>query len=84
MDLNFESSLRDRSGWMSGGGSGLGTIGYLARLDADRSLLWVLAMGSSNPFVGVRHEGTRAVFINDRGNLLHLDLTDPALARPHR
>ncbi|MFD6280365.1 hypothetical protein ACFWFI_33110 [Streptomyces sp. NPDC060209] len=83
-DPYFESPLPDGSGWMSGGGSGLGNIGYLARLDADRSLVWVLALWSSNPFVGVRYEGTRAVFANDWGNLLQVDMTDPALARPHR
>ncbi|MFC9944686.1 hypothetical protein [Streptomyces pratensis] len=82
--LCFESPLPDGSGWMSGGGSGMGNIGYLARLDADRSLRWVLSMWSSNPFVGVRHEGTRAAFTNDWGNVLHLDLTDPALPRPCR
>ncbi|MDF6018606.1 hypothetical protein [Streptomyces sp. JH34] len=83
VDADFESPLPDGSGWMAGGGSGMGDIGYLARLGADRSLLWVLAMWSSNPFVGVRHEGTRAVFTNDWGNLLHLDLTEPAFARRH-
>ncbi|MEU1482503.1 hypothetical protein [Streptomyces sp. NPDC005752] len=80
-DLNFEHPLPDGSGWMSGGGSGTGNIGYLARLDTDRTLVWVLAMWSSNPFVGVRHEGARAVFTNDWGNLLHLDLHDPAFTR---
>ncbi|WP_103760215.1 hypothetical protein [Streptomyces sp. SM10] len=83
-DLHFESALPDGSGWMSGGGGGMGNIGYLARLDSGRSPLWVLALWSSNPFVGVRHEGTWAVFANDWGNLLHLDLADPALARPAR
>lgn len=84
VDLYFESPLPDGSGRMSGGGSGMGNIGYLARLDADGSLRWVAAMWASNPFVGVRYEGTRAVFTNDWGNLLRVDLTDPALARPNR
>ncbi|MEV8097845.1 hypothetical protein [Kitasatospora sp. NPDC085879] len=78
---NFETALPNRSGWMSGGGAdGMGNIGYLARLDADRSLRWVAVMHLSNPFVGVRYEGTNAVFTNDWGNLLRLDLTSPALA----
>ncbi|GAA3090087.1 hypothetical protein ACFQ0X_04520 [Streptomyces rectiviolaceus] len=76
----FESPLPDGAGWMSGGGSGMGNIGYLARLDADRSLLWVAVMFCSNPFVGVRLEGARAVFTNDWGNQLALDLAGPAPA----
>ncbi|WP_371525656.1 hypothetical protein OG302_05345 [Streptomyces sp. NBC_01283] len=77
----FESPLPDGAGRVSGGGSGMGNIGYLARLDADRSFRWVLVMFHSNPFVGVRHEGATAVFTNDWGNRLALDLTRPALAR---
>ncbi|MFC9857871.1 MULTISPECIES: hypothetical protein [unclassified Streptomyces] len=79
-DPCFESPLPDGSGWLSGGGSGMGNVGYLARLDADRSLRWVAVMWRSNPFVGVRHEGTTAVFTNDWHNLLTLDLADPAYA----
>ncbi|MEV6750933.1 hypothetical protein [Streptomyces sp. NPDC051214] len=77
---HFESALPDGSGWMSGGGSGMGNVGYLARLGADRSLRWVVVMFHSNPFVGVRHEGMTAVFTNDWGNLLALDLAGPAPA----
>lgn len=76
----FESPLPDGSGWMSGGGGGMGNIGYLARLDADSSLRWLAVMFHSNPFVGVRYEGMRAAFTNDWGNLLVLDLTTPVLA----
>ncbi|WP_234469327.1 hypothetical protein [Streptomyces sp. MBT62] len=64
---------------MSGGGGGMGNIGYLARLDSDSSLRWLAVMFRSNPFVGVRYEGMRAAFTNDWGNLLILDLTTPAL-----
>ncbi|MEE1739568.1 hypothetical protein PUR49_24095 [Streptomyces sp. BE147] len=79
-DTYFDSPLPDGSGWMCGGGSGMGNVGYLARLNADRSLRWVAVMWSSNPFLGVRYEGSAAVFTNDWGNLLTLDLTAPALA----
>ncbi|MFI1651048.1 hypothetical protein ACH4XT_29470 [Streptomyces avidinii] len=78
-DTYFESPLPDGSGWMSGGGGGMGNIGYLARLDADRRLRWVAVMFRSNPFVRVRYEGTRAVLTNDWGNRLQLDLESPAL-----
>ncbi|MFJ2577152.1 hypothetical protein [Kitasatospora aureofaciens] len=71
----FESPLPDGSGWMSGGGGGMGNIGYLARLDAHRSLRWVAVMYHSNPFVEVHYEGVTAVFTNDWRNRLTLDLT---------
>ncbi|QNE74094.1 hypothetical protein F0344_05290 [Streptomyces finlayi] len=76
-DVNtyFESPLPDGSGWMSGGGSGMGNVGYLARLDADRALRWVAVMCYSNPFTGVSYEGATAVFMNDWRNLLTLSPT---------
>jgi hypothetical protein len=80
VDPYFESPLPDGSGWMSGGGSGMGNIGYLARLDAGRSLRWIAVMFNSNPFVGVHYEGLVAVFTNDWRNQLTLDLTGTAFA----
>ncbi|MFD7607455.1 hypothetical protein ACFWAN_44845 [Streptomyces mirabilis] len=80
VDTYFESPLPDGAGWMSGGGGGMGNIGYLARLNADRSLQWVAVMFHSNPFVGVRYQGMSAVFTNDWGNRLVLGLTNPALS----
>jgi hypothetical protein len=80
VDTSFESPLPDGSGWMSGGGGGMGNIGHLARLNADRSLRWVAVMFYSNPFIGVRYEGMNAAFANDWGNRLWLDLMSPALA----
>jgi hypothetical protein len=79
VDTNFESPLPDGTGWMSGGGGGMGNIGYLAQLHADRSLRWIAVMDNSNPFIGVRYEGTRAVFTNDWRNRLVLDLASPVL-----
>ncbi|MGW6979239.1 hypothetical protein ACWGE1_07300 [Streptomyces sp. NPDC054932] len=79
VDTYVESPLPDGSGWMYGGGGGMGNIGYLARLDADRSLRWVAVMFRSNPFVKVSYEDTSAVLINDWGNRLMLDLASPAL-----
>jgi hypothetical protein len=78
VDAYFDGPLPDGSGWMSGGGGGMGNIGYLARLDAGRSLQWVAVMFHSNPFVRVHYEGMSAVFTNDWGNRLMLDLVSPA------
>ncbi|MFB7612050.1 hypothetical protein [Streptomyces gardneri] len=80
VDRFFESPLPDGSGSLCGGGGGMGNIGHLARLDADGSLRWAAFMFHSNPFLGVRYEGTTAVFSNDWWNELRLDLTDPAFA----
>lgn len=80
VDTYFELPLPDGSGRTSGGGCGMGNTGYLARLDADRKLCWVAFMWESNPFMGVRYEGTTAVFSNDWGNRLALDLSDPAFS----
>ena len=79
VDTYFENPLPDGSGWMSGGGGGMGNIGYLARLHTDRSLQWVAVMFQSNPFLSVRYEGVSAVFTNDWRNRLTLDLTSPVL-----
>ncbi|MCX5097185.1 hypothetical protein OOK36_52650 [Streptomyces sp. NBC_00365] len=57
----------------------MGNIGYLARLNANRSLQWVAVMFHSNPFVGVHFQGTSAVFTNNWGNRLLLGLMNPAL-----
>lgn len=73
-DTWFESPLPDGSGWLTGGGGGMGNIGYLARLDTGRSLRWLLMMFQSNPFMTVEYEGPRAVFVNDWRNRLTLDL----------
>ncbi|MER5636941.1 hypothetical protein ABT095_08295 [Kitasatospora sp. NPDC002227] len=76
-DVWFESALPDGSGSLFGGGGGMGNIGFLARTGEDRTLRWIAVMFSSNPFVGVRYEGTDAVFTNEWRNLLRLDLSDP-------
>ncbi|MFI6369260.1 hypothetical protein ACIBG0_42000 [Nocardia sp. NPDC050630] len=80
VDTYFESPLPNGSGRMSGGGGGgMGNIGYLARLNADSSLRWVAVMFYSNPFIRVHYKGMSAVFTNDWGNRLMLDLMSPAL-----
>ncbi|WP_280423679.1 hypothetical protein [Nocardia carnea] len=76
---NFDACLPDGTGRMTGGGSGVGNVGWLARLGADGSLCWIAPMFSANPFIGVRYEGTSAIFVNDWRNLLTLDLADADL-----
>ncbi|MFF8840748.1 hypothetical protein [Streptomyces sp. NPDC015130] len=80
VDRYFACPLPDGSGSLCGGGAGMGNTGHLARLDADGSLRWVAFLYRSNPFVGVRYEGTTAVVTNDWRNELRLDLASPELA----
>lgn len=77
VDTTFESMLPDSSGWVVGGEGRRSSVGYLARLCADRTLVWAALMLNSNPFVGVRFEGATAVFLNDRRNALTIDLDGP-------
>lgn len=79
-DAYFDDPLPNGSGWLTGGGGGMGNIGYFARLDAERRLYWLAVMFLSNPFVSVRFDGTAAVLTNDWRNLLRLNLTAPGLA----
>lgn len=79
-DPYFEAAIPDGSGRLTGGGSGMGNVGWIARLGTDGSLRWVAPMWDSNPFLGVRFEGPAAVFTNDWRNLLTLDLSEPAFA----
>ncbi|MBB6034964.1 hypothetical protein [Phytomonospora endophytica] len=77
---DFDVALPDGSGRMTGGSSGMGNIGWIARLNGDGSLRWIAPLWSSNPFTDARIEGTTGYFTNDWRNILTLDLTDPALA----
>lgn len=75
VDPYFEHPLPDGSGVITGGGAAeMGNIGWLARLDPDRSLRWAASMFYSNPFTGVRFEGMTAIITNDWRNILTLDL----------
>ncbi|WP_030665249.1 hypothetical protein [Streptomyces rimosus] len=60
-DTLFESPLPDGTGWLSGGGGGMGNTGHLARLDAGRSLRWVAVMFHSNPLSADRGRAARTV-----------------------
>lgn len=69
------ADLPDASGYVCGGDGALGSDGFVARLDADRNLVWVVFMADSNPFERVELHGTTAVFFNNLGNSIAIDLT---------
>ncbi|MCX2183868.1 hypothetical protein KV205_25535 [Streptomyces sp. SKN60] len=69
------AKLPDASGYVCGGDGAHGSEGFAARLDTDRNLVWVVFMADSNPFERVATRGTTAVFFNNLGNSLAIDLT---------
>lgn len=71
------AELPDGSGFVCGGDGAHGSEGFFARLDAERNLVWVVAMAESNPFEKVEVDGTTARFFNNLGNAIAIDLTDP-------
>ncbi|MFF0482746.1 hypothetical protein [Streptomyces sp. NPDC004435] len=71
------AELPDGSGFVCGGGGAHGSEGFVARLDADRRLVWVVRMGDSNPFERVELDGMTARFLNNLGNAIEIDLTAP-------
>lgn len=69
------AELPDGSGYVCCGDGAHGSEGFFARLDADRGLMWVVALGDSNPFERVMLVGPLATFTNNLGNSLTVDLT---------
>ncbi|MFF7947675.1 hypothetical protein [Streptomyces griseorubiginosus] len=69
------AELPDGTGYVCGGGGSHGSEGFFARLDVHKSPVWVVSLGESNPFERVTVEGDRAVFINNLGNSIAVDLT---------
>jgi hypothetical protein len=74
------AALPDGSGYVCGGEGELGSEGFFARLDADRNLVWVVWLGDGNPFVRAEAAGSTAVFTNNWGRTITVDLTAPDFA----
>ncbi|MFF9340587.1 MULTISPECIES: hypothetical protein [unclassified Streptomyces] len=70
------AALPDGSGYVCGGDGPHGSQGFVARLDAERRLVWVVPMSDSNPFERVEVQGTTARFFNNLGHSIAVDLTD--------
>ncbi|MFF3561836.1 hypothetical protein ACFYXS_17495 [Streptomyces sp. NPDC002574] len=74
------AELPDGTGYVCCGDGAHGSQGFFARLDSDGNLLWVVALGRSNPFVRAEAAGPHATFTNNLGHALTVDLTAPAFA----
>ncbi|WP_330238939.1 hypothetical protein [Streptomyces sp. NBC_00525] len=72
------ASLYLGSGGMLWGGEGShGSEGFIARLTADRRLVWALFFADSNPFTRIRLSGNVAVFRSTSEFDIAVDIDDP-------
>jgi hypothetical protein len=62
------------------GGGDHGSYGFFARLDAADDVVWAVMLTDSNPFVHAEVTDAVATFVNNLGNSLRIDLTDPWFA----
>lgn len=69
--------IPDGSGYVCCGEGAHGSEGFFARLDAEPSLVWIVAVTDSNPFEEVAIDGSMATFTNTVGNAITVDLDSP-------
>ncbi|GLW67951.1 hypothetical protein Kpho02_02500 [Kitasatospora phosalacinea] len=75
-EILAEAALPDGTGRLVAGGDTDASDGFFARTDAAGRLVWLVHLPCTE-LVGVTVEGPRAVFVNDRGGALTIDLTAP-------
>ncbi|MFE4752556.1 hypothetical protein ACFRIB_20150 [Streptomyces mirabilis] len=71
------AELPDGSGRVCCGEGAHGSEGFFARLDPGEHLVWIVSLRHSNPFERVTVDGTRAIFTNNLGNTVTVDLASP-------
>ncbi|MFE2345807.1 hypothetical protein [Kitasatospora cineracea] len=76
-DIHVEAELPGGAGRVVGGGGSHGSEGFLARLGADGSVVWLMHLGRSNEFVRIAVDWPLATFTNNCGRSLTLDLASP-------
>ncbi|KOU32737.1 hypothetical protein ADK52_00100 [Streptomyces sp. WM6372] len=64
-------------GLLWGGEGSYGSEGFIARLTADRSLIWAILFTESNPFDRIRLSGNVATFTSTAGFEITVDIDDP-------
>ncbi|PZT72903.1 hypothetical protein DNK56_06090 [Streptomyces sp. AC1-42W] len=64
-------------GFLWGGEGTMGADGFVARLTADRKLVWAVFFADSNPFDRIRVSGNVATFHSTAGFELAVDIDDP-------
>ncbi|MFJ4336914.1 hypothetical protein [Streptomyces sp. NPDC088915] len=69
-------------GLLWGGEGSYGSEGFLARLTADRALIWAMFFMESNPFDRIRPSGNAATFSSTSGVEITVDIDDPRIPIP--
>ncbi|MFE5851852.1 hypothetical protein ACFQ61_01310 [Streptomyces sp. NPDC056500] len=64
-------------GLLWGGEGSYGSEGFIARLTADRALMWAMFFLESNPFDRIRLSGNIAAFSSTSGHKVVVDIDDP-------
>ncbi|KOY53814.1 hypothetical protein [Streptomyces sp. XY332] len=83
-DLSWVSSVDGlaavdlgEKGLLWGGEGTYGSEGFIARLTANRALMWAIFFAESNPFDRIRLSGTVATFTSTSGLEVSVDIDDP-------
>ncbi len=79
-DIHVGAELPGGAGRLVGGGGSHGSEGFLARLAADGSVVWLMHLGRSNEFVRIAVDWPLATCTNNCGRSLVLDLASPDFA----
>ncbi|MEV4600866.1 hypothetical protein AB0K15_26150 [Amycolatopsis sp. NPDC049253] len=77
MDIDESARAEVAAGVIVCGDGELGADGFVARLDSEGNLRWVVASVRSNPFERIAVSGTVVEVTNNLGNSISFDLLDP-------
>ncbi|MER7539799.1 hypothetical protein ABTX77_34255 [Streptomyces sp. NPDC097704] len=69
-------------GLLWGGEGSYGSEGFIARLTADRALMWAVFFVESDPFDRIRSSGSTATFTTTSGCEITVHLDDPRTPVP--
>ncbi|MFF4339098.1 hypothetical protein ACFY00_04040 [Kitasatospora sp. NPDC001540] len=72
-----EAGLPDGRGRLVGGGGSHGSEGFVACLDTEGAVVWLLHLGESNEFVRIAVDWPTATCTNNLDRSITLDLTSP-------
>jgi hypothetical protein len=70
----LEKRLPHGDGYLCCGEGSYGSEGFFGRLDQHKTLMWVVYLENSNPFVNVSVSDTRATFISSSDVSITVDL----------
>ncbi|WP_146228094.1 hypothetical protein [Micromonospora sp. S4605] len=73
----IELPLPDGSGYLCCGEGSYGSEGFFARLDQNKTLVWVVYLEDSNPFVDAAIHGPHSTIRSSSGLSISVDLTSP-------